>query len=64
MSFQAANNEPEYEALIYGLELVKHLEIKLLKVKSNSKLIVEQVTGRFEAKEPRIKAYFDKASTL
>ena len=50
--------------MIYGLGLAKHLGVKLLKVRSDSKLIVEQVTGRFEAKEPRMKAYFDKASTL
>ena len=43
LKFQATNNEAEYEALIYGLELAKHLEVKLLKVKSDSKLIAEQV---------------------
>ena len=64
LNFQATNNEAEYKALIYGLELAKHLGVKLLKVRSNSKLIVEQVAGRFEAKEPRMKAYFDKASAL
>ena len=56
--------EAEYEALIYRLELVKHLGINLLKVRSDSKLIVEQVAGRFEAKEPRMKAYFDRAFVL
>ena len=64
MSFQATNNEAEYEALIYSLELVKHLGIRLLKVRSYSKLIAEQVAGRFEAKESRTKAYFDRASAL
>ena len=64
LNFQATNNEVEYEALIYGLELVKHLIIRLLKVRPDSKLIVKQVARRFEAKELRMKAYFDKASTL
>ena len=64
MTFQATNNEVEYEALIYGLKLVKHLGIKLLKVRSDSKLIVEQVAERFEANELRMKAYFDRASAL
>ena len=36
----------------------------MLKVRSNSKLITEQVARRFEAKEPRMKAYFDKAYAL
>ena len=64
LNFQATNNEAEYEALIYGLELAKHLGVKLLKVRSDSKLIVEQVARRFEAKELRMKFYFDKASAL
>ena len=41
LSFQVTNNEAEYEALIYGLELTKHLGIKLLKVISDLKLIAE-----------------------
>ena len=43
---------------------MKHLGIRLFKVRSNSKLITEQVPGRFEAKEPRMKAYFDKSSAI
>ena len=64
LNFQASNNEAEYKALIYGLEWTKHLGVKLLKVRSDSKLIAEQVAGRFEANELRMKAYFDKASAL
>ena len=64
LNFQATNNEAEYEALIYGLELAKDLGMKLLMVRSDSKLIAEQVARRFEAKEPRMKSYFDKAYAL
>ena len=64
LSSQATNNEANFEALIYGLELVKHHGIRLLKVRSVSKLIAEKVTRRFEANEPRMKAYFDRASAL
>ena len=39
LNFQATNNEAEYEALVYGLELAKHFRVKLLKVRSYSKLI-------------------------
>ena len=41
LNFQATDNEAEYEALIYGLRLAKHLGVKLLKVRSDSKLIAE-----------------------
>ena len=60
LKYEATNNEAEYEALIYGLELAKHLGVKLLKVILDSKLIAEQVARRFEAKEPRMKFYFEK----
>ena len=43
LNFQATNNEVEYEPFVYGLELTKHLGVKLLKVRSYSKLIAEQV---------------------
>ena len=49
--------------MIYDLELVKHLGIILLKVRLDSKLIVEQVIGRFEAKKI-MKTYFDRAFAL
>ena len=41
LNFQATNNEAEYEALIYSLGLAKHLGVKLLKVRLDSKLIAE-----------------------
>ena len=43
---------------------MKPFRIRLLKLRSDSKLIAEQVIGRFEAKESRMKAYFDKAFVL
>ena len=64
LGLQETNNEAEYEALIYGVELAKHLGVKLLKVRSDSKLIAEVIARRFKAKALRIKAYFDRAFTL
>ena len=43
---------------------MKHLGIRLLKVRSDSKLIARQVARRFEANEPIMKDYFDRASTI
>ena len=43
---------------------MKRLGVKLIKVRSDSKLIVEQVVGRFEAKELRMKSYFDRVAAL
>lgn len=43
LNFQATNNRVEYEALLHGLELAKHLRVRHINVKAYSKLIVEQV---------------------
>ena len=64
MNFQPTNNEAKYEALSFGLGLAKHLGVKLLKVRSDSKLKTKQVARRFKANEPIMKASFDKASAL
>lgn len=38
LNFQATNDEVEYEALIHGLELAKHIGEKQIKVRADSKL--------------------------
>ncbi|PON79621.1 Ribonuclease H [Parasponia andersonii] len=40
LSFQAMNNEAEYEVLLQGLELALHFEVKSIAVKTDSQLIV------------------------
>lgn len=66
----ATNNEAEYTALVRALELVKgksiHLEHKVDKVAvfSDSRLMVNQVSGLFKVKEPRIREFIFKIRTL
>ena len=58
------NNEAEYEALIYGLELALKLGVQNLKVLLNSELVSRQVNKTFEAKDQRMKLYCDKVVQL
>ncbi|KAI5683657.1 hypothetical protein M9H77_04885 [Catharanthus roseus] len=51
------NNEDEYEALFVGLQMAQSLKITHLLVKSDSQIVIGQVTGTFEAKEDNIKNY-------
>ena len=51
LDFPTTNNEAEYEALIVGLGLERTLRVKNLKVCGDSKLVVFQVNGEFEARE-------------
>ena len=61
---QMTNNEAEYEALIYGLELALKLGVQNLKVLLDSKLVQGQMNRIFEAKYQRMRFYFDKAMQL
>ena len=49
---QASNNEAEYEALLAKLKVVSDLGAKEVEVYSDSWLVVNQVQGSFEAKDP------------
>ncbi|XP_038979218.1 uncharacterized protein Mb2253c-like [Phoenix dactylifera] len=64
LEFPASNNEAEYEALIAGLKLAKELKVEDLKAFSDSQLIVSQVQGDFEAKEPSMQKYLQKVREL
>ncbi|KAM2951284.1 hypothetical protein COP2_000801 [Malus domestica] len=55
--FKASNNEAEYEALIAGLHLAKHLGVKRIDIFSDSQLVVNQVTNNFNAKDSSMVAY-------
>ena len=49
LGFNASNNEAEYEALLAGLRAVSRLETWDVEIYSDSRLIVNQVQGSFEA---------------
>ena len=54
LSFSATNNEAEYEALLMGMMMVQKMGGKTIKVFSDSKLVVGQVRGDLEARDPRM----------
>ncbi|VFQ94022.1 unnamed protein product [Cuscuta campestris] len=58
-NFKLTNNEAEYEALAGGLRLAQALKIDRVSIKSDSSLIVGQVTGNMEAREGRMAQYKD-----
>ncbi|VFQ62736.1 unnamed protein product [Cuscuta campestris] len=63
-NFKLTNNEAEYEALTRGLRLAQALKISRVSIKSDSSLIVAQVTGNMEAREERMAQYRDLVLAL
>ena len=65
-SNEASNNVAEYSALIRGLEwlLEAGLNHSPIRVRGDSKLVVNQVKGVFKVKAPRIIGLYSKAREL
>ena len=61
---KATNNEAEYEALIDGLKAVSKWKPDRLEIFLDSKLVVEQVNGRWRIKETRLQSLQAKAKEL
>ena len=63
-SFQASNNEAEYEAVIVGLNLAHSMEANQLEVSSDSQLVVKQIEDSYEAKGEKVILYLKKVREL
>ena len=53
LRFKASKNEAKYEALLTGLRAVLGMGAQDVEVYSNSRLVVNQVQGNFEAQDSR-----------
>ncbi len=58
------NNEAEYHALIEGLKAVREWEPDRLEVYLDSKLVVEQINGRWKIKAPELQSLHRRAAEL
>ena len=61
LGFRASNNEAEYEAeyeaLLVGLRTILGMGIRDVGIYSDSRLVVSQVQGSFEARDSQMKEY-------
>ena len=64
LDFSATNNETEYEALLEGMAMIQRMGGKSIKLFSNSRLVVGQVKGEFEAKDERMQGYLSQVKCL
>ena len=64
MDFSATNNEAKYEDLFIGMATVQRMGGKSVKVFLDSRLVVGQVKGEFEAKDERMLGYLSQVKCL
>ena len=64
LDFSATNNEAEYEALLEGMAMVQRMGGKSIKLFSDSRLVIGQVRGEFEAKDERMQGYLSQVKFL
>ncbi|XP_028112767.1 uncharacterized protein LOC114310867 [Camellia sinensis] len=57
LGFPASNNEAEYEALLARLRSTLRMKASALMVFSDSKLVVNQILGEYEARDERMAKY-------
>ncbi|XP_070045833.1 uncharacterized protein [Nicotiana tomentosiformis] len=62
--YPITNNEAEYEAVIAGLELPRELGIEQIVIKSDSRLVVNQMQRTYITREVRMQQYLEKAREL
>ncbi|GKV50663.1 hypothetical protein SLEP1_g57362 [Rubroshorea leprosula] len=62
--FQTTNNAVKYEALIYGLKLAAELKVQNIQVFSDSQLVVGQVKGSCETRDPQLGRYASVVNKL
>ncbi len=58
------NNTAEYMALIEGLKLAIEKNITMVEIRSDSQLMVRQLTGQYRVKESHIQALYNEVQDL
>jgi ribonuclease HI len=58
------NNVAEYRAVIAGLEAARDYPSRAVRVRADSKLVIEQLAGRWKVKQPHLKPLHAQARRL
>ena len=64
LNFSATNNEAEYETLLVGMAMIQRMGGKSIKLFLNSRFVISQVRGEFEAKDERMQRYLSQVKFL
>jgi len=61
---RTTNNQAEYQAVIAALEEAVRLGAAGVEIKSDSELVVKQVSGRYRVKHPALKPLYQQVKEL
>jgi len=61
---ETTNNQAEYKALIMGLREAARLGADHVDIKTDSKLVVEQVRGKYKVRHANLRPLFEEAKQL
>ena len=64
LAFLATNNKTEYETLLVGMAMVQKMGGKVVKVFSDSRLMVGKVQGELEARDLKMQDYLNRVRHL
>ena len=64
LGFPSPNNEAEYEALLAGLRMLKQIGANRVQLYCDSRLVVSQVKGEFNAKDQRMMSYLREVGVM
>lgn len=64
LGFKVSNDEAEYKAFLAELRAILCLGAKDVEIYSDSRLVVYQILGSFEARDSRMKAYLSTAKQV
>ena len=64
LGFSTTKNEVEYKILLEGMSMVQRMGGKIIKLFSDSRLVVGQVRGEIEARNERIQGYLSQVRHL
>jgi ribonuclease HI len=59
LNFHCTNNQTEYQALLFGLIMLRSTGVKYVEAYGDSLLVVQQVAGEFQWLEGSLRVYLD-----
>jgi ribonuclease HI len=60
LEYFCTNNQAEYEAVLFGLEILESMGVKHVEAFGDSLLIVHQISGKYQCLDGLLNAYLDK----